>query len=224
MIILFIRYFYKVIFHKLCILLAGIRINHFLRSTPYQVSYKRLFLHDLSKFSRSEFWPYAEYFLGSKKNEGEFHRAWLHHVYHNDHHWEHFIDEYPLVSKMLRNNEQVNNLTIHQMSDEAILEMVVDIIAATRSNQGYWPNGEKRDGWKWLTDSYEKYRLHPITKITFTAFLCALGYGKVLPQEFDWTIIEKAKISNDEKTKLLQLQKLTEMNNSIQFKSFLFNN
>jgi hypothetical protein len=202
MLVLFIRYFWAVILHKFCIIVAGIRINKAFRSTSYQVSYKRLLLHDLSKFSRSEFWPYAEHFYGEKKHEEEFHQAWLHHVYYNDHHWEHFIDDYP-----------VKNLVIHQMPDEAILEMVADNLAATRSYEGYWPNTQKKDGWKWMTDSFDRFKLHPITKLKFMAFLCALGYARVLPQEFDWKTIETANISNEEKTKLLQLQKLARLNN-----------
>jgi hypothetical protein len=213
MLLLFIRQFWKIIFHKLCILLAGFRINKILHSTSYQIPYKRLLLHDLSKFSRSEFWPYAEHFLGEKKHEEEFHRAWLHHVHHNDHHWEHFIENYPSVSKILANNPQLNNLTIYEMPDEAILEMIADNLAASRSYEGYWPDRKKKDGWPWMTKSYQKYRLHPISKIKFTAFLCALGYERFLPQEFDWTIIENATISKQEKIKLLQLQKLAKLNN-----------
>jgi len=214
MLVLFIRQFWKIIFHKLCILIAGFRINKILRPTSCQIPYKRLLLHDLSKFSRSEFWPYAEYFFRDKKNPEEFHQAWLHHVYHNDHHWEHFIDDYPSISKILMTtNSQPKNLIIHQMPDEAILEMVADNLAATRSYEGYWPNTQKKDGWKWMTDSFDRFRLHPITKLKFTAFLCALGYARVLPQEFDWTIIENANISNEEKIKLLQLKKLARLNN-----------
>jgi hypothetical protein len=213
MIVLFIRYFWAVIVHKYCILLAGIRMNKILRPTTYKVSYKRLLLHDLSKFSPSEFWPYAEHFYGEKKNEEKFHQAWLHHVKHNDHHWEHFIDQYPSVSKILWGNQHLNDLTIHEMSDGAILEMVADNLAATRSYQGYWPNGNKKDGWPWMTNSFDNYRLHPITRIKFAAFLCALGYERVLPQQFDWTSIEKADLSNDDKVKLLQLKKLAELNN-----------
>jgi hypothetical protein len=208
MLVLFIRYFWAVILHKFCIIVAGIRINKALRSTPYQVSYKRLLLHDLSKFSRSEFWPYAEHFYGEKKHEEEFHQAWLHHVYHNDHHWEHFIDDYPIHSKLIIANQPVKNLVIHQMPDEAILEMVADNLAATRSYEGYWPNTQKKDGWKWMTNSFNGFRLHPITQVKFTAFLCALGYARVLPHQFDWT-----NIPNEEKTKFLQLEKLARLNN-----------
>lgn len=213
MIVVCIRYFWAVILHKICILIAGFRINKILRSTSYQVSYKRLLLHDLSKFSSSEFWPYAERFYGENKHEEEFHRAWLHHVYHNDHHSEHFIENYASIAKLLFANLQVNDLIIHEMPDEAILEMVADNLAATRSYQGFWPEGKKKDGWKWMTNSHEGFRLHPITHLKFTAFLCALGYARVLPEEFNWTLINKAKISNEEKMKILQLEKLAQLNN-----------
>ena len=209
MIILFLRYFWAVILHKICILIAGIRINRLLRSTSYQVSYKRLFLHDLSKFSSSEFWPYAEHFYGEKRNSDEFHRAWLHHVDHNDHHSEHFIKDYRLIFKRLWKNEPLENLMISEMPDDAILEMVADNLAATRSYEGFWPERKK---WNWMTNSFNKFRLHPITKLKFTVFLCALGYTEVLPEEFDWTIIENANISNEEKIKLLQLKKLAHFN------------
>ncbi|UJR38384.1 hypothetical protein I4U23_031054 [Adineta vaga] len=213
MIILFLRYFSAIIFHKICILLAGIHVNRVLQSTPYRVSYKRLFLHDLSKFSRSEFWPYAEHFFGEKNNDDEFHRAWLHHVKHNDHHWEHFIEDYPAVSKILWGNDQLKNLVIHEMPDDAILEMIADNLAATRSYEGYWPNGKTKDGWKWMTNSYDKYRLHPVSHVKLGAFLCALGYVRVLPVEYDWRVIDTGNFSKAEKMKLYELKELTRMNN-----------
>ncbi|CAF1304073.1 unnamed protein product [Adineta steineri] len=152
-------------------------------------------------------------FMVRKKNAETFHQAWLHHVRHNDHHSEHFIEDYPSVSKILWKNDKLNNLIIHEMPDDAILEMVADNLAATRSYEGYWPNGAKKDGWSWMTESFDHYRLHPITRLKFTAFLCALGYARVLPQEFDWKTIGKANISNEEKKKLLKLQQIAQLNN-----------
>lgn len=210
-VVVFIRYVWAVIFHKFCILLAGIRINKIFRLTSYQVPYKRLILHDLSKFSRSEFWPYAEYFYGEKKPE-EFHQAYLHHVHHNDHHWVHFIGNYASIAKNLSNIDE-SNLTIREMPDDAILEMIADNLAASRSYDGFWPDGKKKDGWKWMTNSFNGHKLHPITKMKFTAFLCALGYEKILPQPFDWTTIENANISNDEKKRLLKLQEIAQLTN-----------
>ena len=210
---LFFRYLWEVIFHKYCIILAGIHVNKILNSTSYNVSHNRLILHDLSKFSKSEFWPYANYFFGGKKNGEEFHRAWLHHVENNDHHWEHFIQDYPSVAKNISRNDTLEGLIIREMPDEAILEMIADNLAASRSYEGYWPDGNKKDGWKWMTNSYEKHRLHPTTRIKFGAFLCALGYARVLPREYDWSLIDKASLSNEEKSRLWSLKTLAALNN-----------
>jgi NACalpha-BTF3-like transcription factor len=71
-------------------------------------------LHDLSKFSPSEWGPYAEYFYGGEHKtfdelmlasldtyecwemskegvEEAFDRAWLHHQHHSPHHWQYYV-------------------------------------------------------------------------------------------------------------------------------------
>lgn len=207
------RYFFSVIFHKICILISGYYINKILSSTSYQVSYRRLLLHDLSKFSSSEFWPYAEHFYGEKKHEDQFHQAWFHHVQYNDHHYEHFIENYPSFAKLLWANSPIDSLIIHEMPDEAIVEMIADNLAASRSYEGQWPESKQKDGWKWMTNSFQRFKLHPNSQMKFVALLCALGYAQVLPNDFDWTSIKNANISNDEKIKLLQLEKLAQLNN-----------
>lgn len=213
MLVLFIRYFYAVIVHKLCIILAGIQLNRILRSTSYQVSHQRLILHDLSKFSPSEFWPYAEYFYGKKNNDEEFHQAWLHHAEHNDHHSEHFIQDYRRISKRLGTKEFNEDLIISEMPDQAILEMVTDNMAATRSYEGFWPESKKKDGWKWMSNAFDRFHLHDNTKMKFSAILCAIGYARVLPNEFDWTSIDKSNMSNEDKLRLSQLKTLADLNN-----------
>ncbi|CAF2964711.1 unnamed protein product [Rotaria sp. Silwood2] len=158
-VVVFFQYLWEVLKHKYFIIVAGLRINRLLRSTSYRVSYKRLLLHDLSKFERAEFWPYAEHFCGKKgvnsKNDDAFHVAWLHHVAHNDHHWEHFIANYSQIAKQVRNHSELAQHFIREMPDDALLEMVVDNVAASRSYEGYWPNGAKKDGWTWMTKWYE---------------------------------------------------------------------
>lgn len=47
-------------------------------------------VHDLSKFSLSEFIPSAKYYNG-EGNE-QYQRSWLHHKGHNKHHWEYWVD------------------------------------------------------------------------------------------------------------------------------------
>lgn len=61
-------------------------------------------VHDLSKFSPTEWFPYVETFYGKKpsprdttgaydpsKVGGSFDLAWLHHQHHNPHHWQWWV-------------------------------------------------------------------------------------------------------------------------------------
>ena len=60
--------------------------------------YKRGLLHDLSKYSFTEFFSSAKYFQGTsspidaEKKEKGYSLAYLHHKGHNPHHWEYWID------------------------------------------------------------------------------------------------------------------------------------
>lgn len=60
--------------------------------------YKRGLLHDLSKYSLTEFFSSAKYFQGTsspidaEKREKGYSLAWQHHKGHNPHHWEYWID------------------------------------------------------------------------------------------------------------------------------------
>ena len=60
--------------------------------------YKRGLLHDLSKYSFTEFFSSARYFQGTsspidaEKREKGYSLAWQHHKGHNPHHWEYWID------------------------------------------------------------------------------------------------------------------------------------
>ena len=47
-------------------------------------------VHDMSKFSPSEFIASAKYYNG-EGNE-QYQQAWLHHKGHNKHHWEYWVD------------------------------------------------------------------------------------------------------------------------------------
>lgn len=60
--------------------------------------YKRGLLHDLSKYSLTEFFSSGRYFQGTsspidaEKREKGYSLAWQHHKGHNPHHWEYWID------------------------------------------------------------------------------------------------------------------------------------
>lgn len=56
-------------------------------------------IHDMSKFSPSEFIASARYYFGDRSDsvidEGiieKYQQAWLHHKGHNKHHWEYWVD------------------------------------------------------------------------------------------------------------------------------------
>lgn len=59
-----------------------------------RVSYKRMLMHDLSKFQPCEFFAYASHFHGKNrdlKNDPAWAAALKHHFENNDHHPEFFI-------------------------------------------------------------------------------------------------------------------------------------
>lgn len=82
-------------------------------------------MHDLSKFSPSEFVPSARHFQGNRspiekeKEETGYSKAWLHHKGHNPHHWEYWID-------FGSNGEIIAN----KIPSDYVIEMVCDWIGA----------------------------------------------------------------------------------------------
>lgn len=88
---------------------------------------KQGLLHDLSKYSPSEFWVGAKYFQGDRSpNNAErekigYSSAWLHHKGRNKHHYEYWIDfskKYP------------GGMAPVPMPEKYIVEMFMDRIAA----------------------------------------------------------------------------------------------
>lgn len=91
-------YLKAVLRHKWFVLLAGLPM---MRGLPPKLALRlllNLIIHDASKFSASEWGPYARAFYGSAerktgKPDGNvaFDRAWLHHLRHNKHHWQAWV-------------------------------------------------------------------------------------------------------------------------------------
>lgn len=88
--------------------------------------------HDLSKFSPSEFFVGAKYFLGNRSpNERErelfgYSAAWLHHKGRNKHHFEYWNDVNPATKRY----EPV------KMPTKYLIEMFCDRVAASKTYQG----------------------------------------------------------------------------------------
>lgn len=85
-------------------------------------------LHDLSKYSPSEFWVGARYYQGFRSpNEGErdaygYSKAWMHHKGRNKHHFEYWTD----YSKESHQLEPV------PMPTRYVIEMFCDRMAASK--------------------------------------------------------------------------------------------
>ena len=87
------------------------------------------FLHDLSKYSPTEFWEGVKYYQGNhspiqncKKEEG-YSKAWLHHKGRNKHHYEYWYDyACPVITPI--------------MPFHYFLEMICDSMAAGMTYQG----------------------------------------------------------------------------------------
>src|SRR4051794_16451460 len=94
--------------------------------------------------TRAELMPYAWHFAARDRTrdaaDPAFAAAWRHHYEHNDHHPEYF--------------GCAADGTFGRMPDEAVVEMVIDWMAASRAYEGEWPccGGH----WRWLEHSWDR--------------------------------------------------------------------
>lgn len=109
--------------------------RHLVRKGCFRVGlYRQGLLHDLSKYSPSEFLVGAKYYQGTRSpNNAEredigFSSAWLHHKGRNRHHYEYWID-YSLKAGP-------GGMLPCPMPDKYIAEMIMDRIAACKTYQG----------------------------------------------------------------------------------------
>lgn len=91
--------------------------------------YRQGLLHDLSKYSPSEFWIGCKYYQGNRspnnaeREEKGFSSAWLHHKGRNKHHYEYWIDY----------NMKGSGLAGCPMPTRYVVEMFMDRIAASKN-------------------------------------------------------------------------------------------
>lgn len=163
------NYFWLILKHKWFVFLAGLKIT---------VPLYLLLLHDLSKFSYSEYRHYQRQFFGHADKPENFIRAWVHHQNHNPHHWEYWI---PRTS-----HDKVNypkNKPI-PMPWKYVREMVADWMGASRAYTGVWP---KNDDWPWFEKNYKKLRLHMVTRNRIYITLLCLNmkdYADLIMEEY----------------------------------------
>lgn len=112
----YLKYLLYVLKHKFYVFLEGKKLH---------VPLVQLIIHDWTKFSPTEFKPYAIWFYGCQdldydspeyqQNKHNFKLAWQHHLHHNKHHWQYWI---------LRNDD--GTTVALPMPDRYVREMVAD--------------------------------------------------------------------------------------------------
>ena len=147
----------------------------------HKKQYWHAFTHDLSKFSKAEFVPYAKYFYGpygvklkdhytddyltdgrsylsnkyleTKKANNE---AWQHHYLHNKHHWIHWCHVTECYSKSTKTSKELKLDMPRPMSLKYIKQMICDWEA-----MGIKFGGTAQE---FYLKNYKKIELHPATR------------------------------------------------------------
>ena len=113
------KHFKTITYHKILVMKNCFQVGLF----------KQGLLHDLSKYSPSEFWIGCKYYQGTRspnnaeREETGCSTAWLHHKGRNKHHYEYWID-YGLHGE--------KTLIGMKMPVKYVVEMVMDRIAASK--------------------------------------------------------------------------------------------
>lgn len=133
--------------------------------------------HDASKWEPVEFVPYARYFIeydGSPVDRADvndaFAQAWLHHVHHNPHHWQHWIFSDGYTPK----GSGIEPGGVMEMPRHFALEMIADWHGAGYVYEGTW------DISKWLSKNMPRIRVHSQTAVYLREVLADLGYADVV--------------------------------------------
>lgn len=143
--------------------------------------YKQGLLHDLSKYSPSEFWVGAKYYQGTRSpNNAEredigYSSAWPHHKGRNKHHYEYWID---YSTKAI-----AGGMAPAPMPEKYIAEMMMDRIAACKIYNG--KNYTPKDPWDYYSQGKEGAPLHPKTKALLETLLSMLA-EKGEPETFSY--------------------------------------
>ena len=124
--------------------------------------YKQGLLHDLSKYSPSEFITGIKYYKGTyspnsaERNEKGYSTAWLHHKGRNKHHWEYWVDS-------------IYDKTAVKMPYKYVIEMFCDNVGA-----GHVYNKEKWEPYMMLeyNKTQDPKRIMNKDSLNLYNFLC----------------------------------------------------
>ena len=110
-------------------------------------------MHDISKLSPREWFPYVDHFYGTEREkklaEPAFDKAWLHHQNRNKHHWQYWM--------LHRDTGEVQVLS---MPEKYAKEMLCDWIAVSKALGRHEPDATL----KWYETNKNKIKLHGVTR------------------------------------------------------------
>ncbi len=154
--------------------------------------YKQGLLHDLSKYSPTEFVTGIRYYQGNRspnsaeREEKGYSSAWLHHKGRNRHHFEYWLD---VVKK------QEGSVYAAEMPVKYVMEMVMDRIAASKVYEK--ENYTDWSAWEYYTKKKDSTFLHPNTRALLETILQMLG-----KEGEEKTFVYIRKVLKEEKKKL----------------------
>lgn len=118
--------------------------------------------HDQSKSDPEEYAAYDKYFYGGNRSYQvvrDFRIAWLRHIHHNPHHWQHWV---------LINDDPGEGMVILDMPYNYILEMICDWWAFS------WNKGNLDEIFNWYNEHKDYMKLSDKTRRTVEDILSKL--------------------------------------------------
>ena len=112
------------------------------------------FGHDTSKTDQEEYEAYDAYFYGGNRSYEvvrNFNKAWLRHIHHNPHHWQHWV---------LINDDPDEGEIILDMPYNYVIEMICDWLSFSIAK------GDLREIFDWYKGRYYYMKLSDRTRAT----------------------------------------------------------
>lgn len=192
-----IRHFITITHHKILVMQGCFRIG----------LYKQGLLHDMSKYSPTEFLVGCRYYKGymspnnAERADRGYSSAWLHHKGRNKHHLEYWIDY--AVSKPW-DDKAHTKMEGMKMPIRYVCEMFIDRVSASKNYQK--EKYTDKSALEYYEKSVDHYMIHPDTKAMLEYLLVMLS---VKGEEYTYRYIKKEVLKGHipyEKDKINQLE------------------
>lgn len=191
-----IRHFITITHHKILVMQGCFRIG----------LYKQGLLHDMSKYSPTEFLVGCRYYKGymspnnAERADRGYSSAWLHHKGRNKHHLEYWID-YAVSNGDDKAHTKMEGM---KMPIRYVCEMFIDRVSASKNYQK--EKYTDKSALEYYEKSVDHYMIHPDTKAMLEYLLVILS---VKGEEYTYSYIKKEVLKGHiqyEKDKINQLE------------------